>query len=67
MLQPILLHANHNSGINDIRLISRPILAPFHELEDTDTSAPLTKVVSNRILFELLGIRVEGICTIYAV
>lgn len=40
---------------------------PFHELEDTDTSTPVIKVVSNTILFELLGIRVEGIYTIYAV
>ena len=27
-------------GINDIRLISRPIHAPYHELEDTDTNTP---------------------------
>ena len=27
-------------GINDIRLISRPIHAPNHELEDTDTNIP---------------------------
>ena len=32
-------------GMNDIRLISRPIPAPSHELEDTDTNIPLTKVV----------------------
>jgi hypothetical protein len=25
-------------GINDIRLISRPIRAPSHELDDTDTN-----------------------------
>ena len=32
-------------GINDIRLISSPIHAPSHELEDTDTNIPPTKVV----------------------
>ena len=47
-------------GINDIRLISRPIRAPSHELEDTDTNTPPTKVVSKRILVEFLGIREES-------
>ena len=47
-------------GINYIRLISRPIRAPSHELEDTDTSTPPTKAVSKRILVELLGIREES-------
>jgi hypothetical protein len=46
--------------MNDIRLISRPIHAPCHELEDTDTNTLLTKVVTNRISVELLGIREEG-------
>jgi hypothetical protein len=46
-------------GINDIKLISRPIQAPNHELEDTDTSTPPTKVISKRILVEFLGIREE--------
>jgi len=36
--------------INDIRLISRPIHAPSHELEDTDINTPPTKV-SNKIIF----------------
>jgi hypothetical protein len=32
--------------------------APIHELEDTDTNTPLTKVISKRIFVEeLLGIR----------
>jgi len=31
-------------GINDIKLISRPIHAPNHELEDT--YAPPTKVIN---------------------
>jgi len=44
-------------GINDIRLISRPIHAPSHELEDTDTNTPPTKVVSKRILVEFLGMQ----------
>jgi hypothetical protein len=46
-------------GMNDIRLISRPIHAPSHELEDTDTNTPPTRVVSKRILVEFLGIREE--------
>jgi len=48
-------------GMNDIRLISKPIHAPSYELEDTDTNTPLTKVVSKRILVELLGIREESL------
>lgn len=51
-------------GINDIRLISRPIHAPSHELEDTDTNTPLIKVVNRRILVEFLGIREES-CLLY--
>jgi hypothetical protein len=47
-------------GINDIRLISRPIHAPSYELEDTDTNTPHTKVVSKRILVEFLCIREES-------
>jgi len=46
-------------GMNDIRLFSRPIHAPNHELEDTDTNTPPTKVISKRIFLELLGIREE--------
>jgi hypothetical protein len=46
-------------GINDIRLISRPIHAPNHELEETDTNIPPTKVVSKRILVEFLDTREE--------
>ena len=33
-------------GIIDIRFISRPIHAPSHELEDTDTNTPHTKVIN---------------------
>jgi hypothetical protein len=44
-------------GINDIRLISNPIHAPSHELENTDTNTPPTKVISKRIFVEFLGIR----------
>jgi hypothetical protein len=47
--------------INDIRLISRPIHSPSHELQDTDTNTPPTKVVSRGILVELLGIRKESV------
>jgi len=46
---------------DDIRLISRPIHAPNHELEDTDTNTPSTKVISKRIFVELLGIREESV------
>jgi hypothetical protein len=53
--------------MNDIRLSSRPIHAPCHELEDTDTNTLRTKVVSNRISVELLGVREEGIYTINGV
>jgi hypothetical protein len=48
-------------GINNIRLISNPIHAPSHELEETDTNTPLTQVISNRIFVELLGIREESV------
>ena len=48
-------------GMNDIRLISRPIHAPSHELENTDTNTPPTEVISKRILVELLGIREENV------
>jgi hypothetical protein len=42
-------------------LISRPIHAPRHELEETYTNTPPTKVISKRILVELLGIRKESV------
>ena len=42
------------------RLISKPIHAPSHELEDTDTNIPPTKVISKRIFVELLAIREES-------
>jgi hypothetical protein len=48
-------------GIKDIRLISRPIHAPSHESEDTDTNTPLTKVISKRIFVELLGITEKSV------
>jgi hypothetical protein len=54
-------------GINDIRLISSPVNAPSHELEGTDTNIPLTRLTSNRILVELLGIREESVYSIYGV
>jgi len=40
-------------GVNGIRLISRPIHAPSHELEDTDTKTPTNKVISKRIFVEI--------------
>jgi hypothetical protein len=48
-------------GEPDIRLISSPIHAPSHELQDTDTNIPLTKVISKTIFVELLGIREESV------
>jgi len=48
-------------GINDIRLISRHIHAPIHELEDTDTNTPPARIISRRIFVELLGIREESV------
>jgi hypothetical protein len=48
-------------GINDIRLISNTIHAPSHELEDTDTNAPPTRVISKRIFDGLLDIREESV------
>jgi len=48
-------------GMNDIRLISRPIHAPNHELEDTVNNKLPTKVISIRIFVELLGIREESV------
>ena len=51
----------HIRGMNDVRLISRPVRAPNRELENTDTNTPPTKVVSRRIFVELLGIREESV------
>jgi hypothetical protein len=48
-------------GINDISLISNPIHAPSHELEDTDTNTPPTRVISKMTFVELLGIREESV------
>jgi hypothetical protein len=48
-------------GTNDIRLISKPIHAPSHELEDTDTNTPPTKLISKRIFVQLLGIIDESV------
>jgi len=48
-------------GYEPIRLISRPIHAPNHELEDTDINKPPTKLTSKRIFVELLGIREESV------
>ena len=50
-------------GINDIRLISRPIHAPSLELEDVDTNTPPTKIISKGNLVEFLGIREESVIT----
>jgi len=46
---------------NTYSLISRPIHAPNHELEDKDTNTPPTEVISKTIFVELLGIREESV------
>ena len=43
-------------GINDIKLISIPMHAPSHDLENKHTNTPPTRVISRKILVELLGI-----------
>ena len=48
-------------GINDIRLISKPVHAPFHKLKGTDDNTILTEVVNKRIWVELLGIREDSV------
>jgi hypothetical protein len=50
-------------GMNDIRLISRPIHAPSHEVKNTDTNTLPTIINCKRILVELLGIR--GVSVIF--
>jgi hypothetical protein len=45
------------SGINDIRLISNPIQAPSHELDEIEIKIPTMNVVDKRIFAGLLGIR----------
>jgi hypothetical protein len=47
--------------VNNVRLISRPIHAPSHELEDTDTDTPPTILIIKGNLVELLGIREESV------
>jgi hypothetical protein len=46
--------------MNDNKLISRPIHAPIHELEDTEIKIPLVNVINKRIFVGLLGIREES-------
>jgi hypothetical protein len=53
--------------MNDIRLIFRPIHAPSHELEETDTNTPLSKAIRKLILVELLGIREESVYSVCGV
>jgi hypothetical protein len=49
------------SGTKDNKLISNPIQAPSHELDEIEIKIPLTKVTDSRILLELLGIREESL------
>jgi hypothetical protein len=55
------------SGMNDNKLISNPIHAQIHELEDTEFKTPLVNVVNKRILVGLLGLREESVYFIYGV
>jgi len=48
-------------GINYITLISSPIHAPSHELEDTDLNTPPTKGIRKWIFVELMAIREESV------
>ena len=48
-------------GMNDIRLISKPIHVPSYELENRDTNTAPTKVISKRAFVELLDIREETV------
>jgi hypothetical protein len=54
-------------GMNDSKLISSPIHAPNHELDDTEIKIPTIRVPDRRIFVELLGIREERIYSIYGV
>jgi len=47
------------SGINESKLISKPIQAPNHEFADTEMRTPPNKVIIRRIFVELFGIREE--------
>ena len=53
--------------IYDIRFISKPIHAPRHELENTDTNAPPTKVMSKRTLLIFWALEKRMLCSIYGV
>jgi hypothetical protein len=50
-------------GINDSKLISNPIHAPNHELDDTEIKTPTINVVDRKIFVELLDIRELRITT----
>ena len=54
-------------GMNDIRLISRPIYAPNHELEDTDSNTTPTKAISKRTLLSYWALENRVLYTIYGV
>jgi hypothetical protein len=48
------------NAINDIRLISNPIQAPSHELDEIEIKILPINVVDERIFVALLGIREES-------
>lgn len=50
-------------GIKDNKLISKPIQAPNHELEETVIIVPIIKIKKNKILDELLKIKKKRIIT----
>lgn len=55
------------NGIKDNKLISNPIHAPNHELDDTEINMPPTKVSNRRIFAEFCDIREERSSSIYGV
>jgi len=53
-------------GVNDVRLISRPVHAPSHELEDIGTDTPLTKIV-RRFWLSYWALEKESFYSVYGV
>lgn len=50
-------------GINDSKLISNPIQAPNHDVDEIVIKVPLIKVIKNKSLYEFLKIKKKRIKT----
>lgn len=50
-------------GINDNKLISKPIQAPIHEVEEIEIIDPIIKLKKNNIIDEFLKIKKKRIKT----